>query len=107
MYRGIALALGLFVTPAAAETYDRHECQLIEKMLNNCTVKSDCEPVNPAGLGKAVIWLADRHPKWSIDKFHGICHQVCDGKSTTLDALYKYCPWRRHDLIREDRAPYD
>jgi hypothetical protein len=32
------LALGLLVTPAAAETYDRDNCAWIETLLDNCTV---------------------------------------------------------------------
>lgn len=108
MYR-IALALALLATPAAAKTYTRGECGFIEKMLDNCTIQDaqGCEPIRPPGIGRSVIQLVDKHPTWDIDKFHALCQQVCDGKLTALDALYKYCPWRRRDLIREDQPPYD
>jgi hypothetical protein len=99
------LALGLLVTPATAETYTRIDCSFIEIMLDNCTIKPDCKPLSRSGGGesKAYGQLTDEHPKFDPDKFNALCQQVCDGKSTTLDALYKYCPWRRNDLIRDDR----
>ena len=33
------LVLGLLVTPAVAEKYNRDDCKFIEDMLENCTVK--------------------------------------------------------------------
>lgn len=93
MYRA-ALALGLLVTPAAAETYTRDECEFTQKLFSNCTIHDaqGCEPIRPPGVGRAVIQLVDKHPTWDSDKFDALCQQVCDGKMTAARATRKYCP---------------
>ena len=102
------LALGLLVTPAAAETYSHDECYFVKQMLENCTIKPDCEPIieGGGGMSRASTQLAEAHPNWDWDKFDVVCKRVCDGKITTLKALYKYCPGRRPDLIRLNSPPY-
>jgi hypothetical protein len=102
MYRGIALALGLLVTPAAAETYGPGKCEFIRHMLDNCTVhKSElteaglaapCEPTTTGGMQKAMGHLIEDDPQFDYFKFTALCKRVCDGKTTPLDALHKYCP---------------
>jgi hypothetical protein len=44
----VALALGLLVTPAAAEEYTQQDCETLDIMLNNCSDKPECKPVRSA-----------------------------------------------------------
>ena len=93
MYRGVVL-LCLLVTPAAAETYTPDQCVLIEELLDNC-VEPPCDSVVSGSEARRLIELGDKLPR---KKLNNLCDRVCAGKLTTLDALYRFCPWRRHKL---------
>jgi hypothetical protein len=96
------LALGLFATPAAAETYGLGKCEFIRHMLDNCAVHSSeligaglaarCDPTTTGGMRKAMSQLINDDPKFDYFKFIAACERVCDGKITPGDALRTYCP---------------
>jgi hypothetical protein len=96
------LALGLFATPAAAETYGLGKCEFIRHMLDNCAVHSSeligaglaarCDPTTTGGMRKAMSQLINDDPKFDYFKFIAACERVCDGKITPGDALRAYCP---------------
>ena len=99
----VALALGLFVTPAIAEEYTEPECETLDVMLNNCTDKPACEPVRSGYEARRFEALLKKHPSWlkELDlppeqrAFNKVCNKVCEGKVTPLDAMEKFCPgWR-------------
>ena len=73
------LALGLFATPAAAETYGLGKCEFIRHMLDNCAVHSSeligaglaarCDPTTTGGMRKAMSHLINNDPKFDYFKF--------------------------------------
>ncbi|MCK1693094.1 hypothetical protein [Bradyrhizobium sp. 144] len=98
------LALGLLVTPAAAETYTKRECAVVEQYFRYCvemadsikdTVDGSCMD---AGVGyKWIRWSRDnldvitqRHHLGDT-AFPELCQQVCHEKTTWQQALQKFC----------------
>ena len=120
MYRGVALALGLLVTPAAAETYTQDDCDFIEVRLNHCAegpeprqfdweVGSLCNDIKSGSEARRLRYFWDMHPALvrhcpklgraeldckSEQAFRDLCDKVCHHEMTTMDALSKYCPKR-------------
>ncbi|WP_439395180.1 hypothetical protein ACRQ5Q_39420 [Bradyrhizobium sp. PMVTL-01] len=100
------LALGLLVTPAVAETYDELDCEMLLRMLNNCTIKPNCDPYPTGHDAKGFRRMVEHHPNWWRDQmptdkpveerpFNKLCARVCDGKVAPLDVVKKFCPtWR-------------
>ena len=99
----VALALGLLITPAAAEEYTQEDCETLDIMLNNCSDKPECNPVRSGYEARRFEALLKKHPSWlkELDlppeqrAFNKVCNKVCEGKVTPLDAMEKFCPgWR-------------
>lgn len=97
MYRGVALALGLLVTPAAAaELYTAFECETLEMLLV-------CEP-HSNYQWRGMQGLRENHPGWAFsttsktgfspieDAFNALRVQICNDQVTPQDALHGYCP---------------
>jgi hypothetical protein len=117
VYRGVALALGLLVTPAIALDYTTEECAGIERVLNACPLVLAPKVFTRCGLaigyigGRDFLQLKDNYPNdwgWincrehdlkldcdegpAMQQIQDLCQEVCDRKITPMDALQKFCP---------------
>ncbi|MBR1149843.1 hypothetical protein [Bradyrhizobium sp. JYMT SZCCT0428] len=93
--RGIALVLGLLVTPAAAaqqfETVSKKFmiCGSVETLLKNCNEsrlnKTGCNWIVTGGKAKGYSQMLN--DGWlSPKKFEAVCHRVCAGQLNVSDA---------------------
>ncbi|WP_439395176.1 hypothetical protein ACRQ5Q_39410 [Bradyrhizobium sp. PMVTL-01] len=97
----IALALGLLVTPAAAETYTPDECKLIKELIGNCTARPKCDAFEGRGSSegyryvrgilKSYRYMVDAHPGWDGDKFDLTCAKLCKHQVAPAAVLHKFC----------------
>src|SRR5579863_3128861 len=111
MYRGIALALGLLVTPAAAG-FNKYECEDIKSYYQSCAEEHLDEDASAerAGYPKPCLPEQRLSKSWvgmmyDLERWHGmnpepgqdtefqkLCHQVCGKKLTAEQAYSHFCP---------------
>jgi hypothetical protein len=106
MYRTIALALGLLAVPAAAGTFDRHECATVEAYFNICAASLEENDGDSVLADVSYKWL--RHGRNGMDaiearlhpedphrlkehEFERLCRKVCYEEMTAQQAYRKFC----------------